>query len=345
MEAIELPKMSRRQENSHKGDYGKVLIIAGSENMIGAPALAALAALRTGSGLCRIATVKEALPFVLGICPCATGYPINPRDIKGLLEFAEQHDAVAVGPGLGIGTTTKRIVLELLERHSGPLVFDADALNVLSTLEASEWPKRRDWGNVVLTPHMGEFMRLMAAVMKRGGTLGTAAAEALDPAKQEAATPAGPKSLVTEDDDAPSTADGVPLDLPEEESVQTLVAAPQTAPVPEGPDRSALAELLSRGTGCVVLLKGHNTIVADGTRIAVNQTGNPAMATGGSGDVLTGVIASLLGQGFATPQAALLGAHIHGRAGDLAAEAIGPAGLLATDIIQMLPKAIALQMH
>src|SRR5580658_895438 len=135
METIELPHISRRREDSHKGDYGKVLIIGGGEHMIGAPALAALAALRAGSGLCRIATVKEALPFVLTICPCATGYPINARDMKGLLEFADKHDAVAVGPGLGLGPTTRRIILDLLERHSGPLVFDADALNTLSTLE------------------------------------------------------------------------------------------------------------------------------------------------------------------------------------------------------------------
>ncbi|HTV48958.1 MAG TPA: NAD(P)H-hydrate dehydratase [Phycisphaerae bacterium] len=342
METIELPRISRRREDSHKGDYGRVLIIAGSENMIGAPALAALAALRTGSGLCRIATVKEILPFVLSICPCATGYPINARDIKGLLEFADQHDAVAVGPGLGLSTTTRRIVLDLLERHSGPMVLDADALNTLSALEASEWPKRRDWGNVVLTPHMGEFMRLMAAVMKRGGTLSAAAAEALNPSAQAVAVSAGAKSQTAEDD-APSTADGIPLDLPAEESATS--AAPQAAPTSEGPDRSALAELLSRGTGCVVVLKGHNTVVADGLRIGVNQTGNPGMATAGAGDVLTGVIASLLGQGFASAEAALLGVHIHGTAGDLAAEQVGPAGLLATDVIQMLPKAVGLQMH
>lgn len=335
METIDLPVMTPRRSEAYKGDFGKVLVIAGSDCMIGAPAMVATGAMRTGSGLCRIATVKDILPQVLAICPVATGYIINPRDMKSLVEFADHHDAVAVGPGLGTSATTKKIVLELLERHRGPIVLDADALNTLASLEASEWPTRRDWSNVILTPHMGEFMRLMAAVAKRGGNIGMAAEKA-------PAAAITSRSLADDDDDLPSTADGIALDMPDEAAAAAPVKSAAEPAAKSGPDRTALAELLSRATGCVVVLKGHQTVIADGGRIGINKTGNPAMATAGSGDVLTGVIASLVGQGGMTcAQAARLGVHLHGLAGDLAARAIGPAGILATDIAEYIPRAIA----
>ncbi|MGC9258866.1 MAG: ADP-dependent NAD(P)H-hydrate dehydratase [Phycisphaerae bacterium] len=332
METVDLPGMTPRRAEAHKGDFGKVLVIAGSEGMIGAPAMVAIGTMRTGTGLCRIATVKDILSQVLTICPVATGYIINPRDIKALVELADLHDAVAIGPGLGMSANNKKIVLELLERHRGPMIVDADALNILASLEASEWPKRRDWSNVILTPHMGEFMRLMAAVAKRGGNIGMAV-EKIPPVASS------PRSLV-DDDDPPSTADGVVLEIPKEPAPGNATE-PAAEPIHNaGPDRSALAELLSRATGCIVVLKGHHTVIADGGRIGINETGNPAMATAGSGDVLTGVIASLVGQGFPCAQAARLGVHLHGLAGDLATQAIGPAGILAMDIAEFIPHAI-----
>ena len=350
METFDLPKLSPRKPDTHKGDYGKVLVIAGSEYMIGAPALVALAALRTGAGLVRIAAPKEILPHILTICPCATGFPWASSRIKELLAFADEHDVLAVGPGLGTSPAAKRLVLELIERHSGPMVFDADALNVLSTLETSEWPKRRNWGNIVLTPHTGEFMRLMSAVMKRGANVNLTPESAKSAAETPVATNAGgsPKkarSLVDEDD-APSTADGIVLDMPAEEaaaSTATESAAHTAPPAAAEPDRTPLAELLARGTGTVVVLKGHRTVITDGLRCAINSAGNPAMATAGSGDVLTGVIASLIGQKMSASDAAVLGAHLHGSAGDLARAALCPnaAGLLATDIINYLPRALA----
>src|SRR4029077_18112711 len=119
------------------------------------------------------------------------------------LAFADEHDVLAVGPGLGAGSAVKRLVLELLERHHGPMVLDADALNVLASLETSEWPKRRNWANIVLTPHMGEYMRLMSAVMKRGSNValapGAGAAATTDAG--QAVQPEAPKktrSLVEE---------------------------------------------------------------------------------------------------------------------------------------------------
>ncbi len=338
--------------------------------MIGAPALAALAACRSGAGLCRIAAPREILPYVLTICPSATGFVLNARDLKGLLEFADRHDAVAVGPGFGNSAASRRVVLELLERHSGPLVLDADALNILSSLEASEWPKRRNWSNVVLTPHAGEFMRLMGAVMKRGGDMtlaGRAQNQSLpethrespgtggssSAAASESSPGRGGKARSLTDDEVPSTADGIPLEIEAESAEPENAGGGATPPADSRagslatgePDRTALAELLSRSTGCVVVLKGHRTVVAEGKRLAVNPTGNPAMATAGVGDVLTGVITALIGQGFGCAEAALLGVYVHGLAGDMAAEQIGPAGLLATDIIALLPRARATRLE
>ena len=350
METVPLPTLPVRKADSHKGDYGKVLVIAGSETMIGAPALAALAAFRAGAGLIRIAAPKEIIPAILTLCPFATAFAWSSSKIKDLLQFADQHDALAVGPGLTTAPAVKRLILELIERHPGPMVFDADALNILAALEPSEWPKRRNWGNIVLTPHTGEFMRLMSAVMKRGANVSLAAtgeaakAASAEAAEKAAATPKKKRSLV--EDDAPSTADGIVLDLPPETppaSNETTAAESAAPSPPPEPDRTPLAELLARGTGSVVVLKGHRTVITDGARVAINTTGNPAMATAGSGDVLTGIIASLIGQRLSPLDAAVLAAHIHGHAGDLARDSFGPnsAGLLSTDIIDQLPRALA----
>jgi ADP-dependent NAD(P)H-hydrate dehydratase len=345
METIPLPTLPRRQADSHKGDYGKVLVIAGSETMIGAAALVGLAALRTGSGLVRIAAPKEIIPAILTICPQSTAFAWSATKIKDLLAFADEHDVLAVGPGLGSAAAVKRLILELIERHHGPMVFDADALNVLSTLEPSEWPKRRNWGNIVLTPHMGEYMRLIAAVMKRGANVSLAPATPVAAAEE---APVKKTRSLADDDDGPSTADGMVLDLPAEaegaaSATATAQAAPEKPAGPAEPDRTPLAELLSRGTGSIVVLKGHRTVITDGHRVATNTTGNPAMATAGAGDVLTGVIASLIGQKLSPLDAAVLGAHAHGAAGDLARSAIAPQaiGLLSTDIINHLPQALA----
>ena len=369
METIPLPTLPQRKADSHKGDYGKVLVIAGSETMIGAPALVALAALRTGSGLVRVAAPKEIIPAILTICPYATAFAWSSTKIKELLAFADEHDVLAVGPGLGTSPAVKRLVLELVERHSGPMVFDADALNVLASLEPSEWPKRRNWGNIVMTPHMGEYMRLVSAVMKRGANVALvpgAAGAGDDSGKSDAvqaqaaavaagaaakagassragASPKKVRSLVEEDeDDAPSTADGMILDMPEEAGAEEKAAEEKKAAAPAEPDQTPLAELLARGTGSVVVLKGHRTVITDGSRYAINRTGNAAMATAGSGDVLTGVIASLIGQKISPMAAAVLGVHLHGRAGDLAREKFGTnsAGLVSGDIVEALPRAI-----
>ena len=210
--------------------------------------MAALGAARSGAGLVRIAAPKEILPYVLTLCPVATGFALSSRDVKGLMSFADEHDVLVVGPGLGQSPIVKRIVLELLERHAGPLVLDADALNAMSTLEASEWPQRRNWGNVVLTPHTGEFMRLMGAVSRRGGALAMATAPG-SKGEDADATNSSKRKVSQEDDEHPSTADGAPLDWAEPETTTAPAASDDkpTAPTAAGsPDRTALAELLSR---------------------------------------------------------------------------------------------------
>lgn len=344
MNTEQFPTLSVRAADSHKGDFGKVLVIAGSETMIGAPAITALAALRTGAGLVRIATPKDIIPAVLTICPYATGFAWQGTRLRELLDFADEHNVLAVGPGLGVTTTTRRLLNDLLEKHLGPMVLDADALNTLASMEVSEWPKRRDWSNVVLTPHMGEYMRLMSTVMKRATPLAKESPEGRGEATDKPeAPPAGrrTRSLVEDADEAPCTADGVALDLPADAAQTEASVAPAAPQAPAAPDRTPLAELLARGTGGVVVLKGYRTIISDGYRAQVNTTGNPGMATAGSGDVLTGVIAALIGQGMSAYEAAVLGVHVHGQAGDLAAAAVGPVGLLASDIIQHLPRALA----
>ncbi len=358
MEMISLPSVAPRQADSHKGDYGKVLVIAGSETMIGAPAIVATAACRAGAGLVRIAAPKDILPQIIAMCPSATGFAFSGTKMKELLSFAEEHDCLAVGPGLGQSPTIRRLIIELLERHHGPMVLDADALNALATLEESEWPKRRDWGNVVLTPHMGEYMRLMSAVMKRGGAV-AAVNEKNDAGAAEAEDLAATRpthkvrSLDADEDpsdELPCTADGVALDIGPDPEPEVSASAEPVSAVPQEPSRAPLAELLAKGTGAVVVLKGDRSVITDGHRAAINTTGNPAMATAGSGDALTGILAALIGGStghkLSTLDAAVLGVHVHGLAGDIARdEIVGPGvmggGLMVSDICARVPKAIA----
>jgi NAD(P)H-hydrate epimerase len=248
--------------------------------MPGAPALAALAALRGGAGLVKVACPVAIQQTVISICPCATsaGLPASPAGlisrsaVTRLRDLADAHDVVAVGPGMGASVGGGAIVAALLAIADKPVVVDADGLNNLSG--GKKWWKSCR-ARAVLTPHPGEMRRLI-----RGAGL------ELDP-----------------------------------------------------DDRVDCCREFARAVGQVVLLKGARTVVSDGQRHAVNRTGNPGMATGGSGDVLTGLIAALIGQGLEPYDAAAAGAHLHGRAGDLAALRVGQVSLMATDLIDVLPAA------
>ncbi|MDR1953185.1 MAG: NAD(P)H-hydrate dehydratase [Clostridiales Family XIII bacterium] len=281
--------LKKRSRDSHKGDYGKVLIVAGSRGMAGAAVLGARAALASGAGLVSVSIDAELFPIVQTCVPCATCVT-RPESLAALARRAVatnpdlksnaaavntvKWDAVAIGPGLGTDATAVDTVKAVLRNaYDGILVVDADALNII----ANEGIDMRDVAaHTIITPHPGEAARLLGM---------------------------------------------------ETDHVNA--------------DRAGAAAELAKRYGSVTVLKGHDTLVAtaDGD-IYVNPTGNPGMATGGSGDVLTGVVVSLAGQGFRPLDAALAGVYIHGLAGDIKAEEIGEYGLTATDIAEGLPRAI-----
>jgi NAD(P)H-hydrate epimerase len=286
MQLIEtISKLKQRAADAHKGDFGKVLIIAGSVGMSGAAALAGRAALRAGAGLVRVATPKSVLPIVASIEPSFTTIPL-PEDTSGkisakainvILDAISENDAVAFGPGVGVSGALRSILQMLIQQENLRLLIDADGLNNLAAM--SDWNAKLK-ASLILTPHPGEMKRLWSTLFRE--------------------------------------------DLPAERQEQ--------------------AGQFAQRTKTTVALKGAGTVVTDlstslkagGQKVYVNKTGNPGMATAGSGDVLTGVILALMGQGLNNFDAAVLGVYIHGLAGDIAAERIGQVSLIATDIIDSL---------
>ena len=261
-----------RAVDGHKGDFGKVLLLCGSRGYTGAAYLAAMGALRSGSGLVflgvpesiyAIEAVKlnEAIVFPL---PDVDG-KLSAAAIPEILERLPKLDAVLIGPGLGQSEGVFTAVKTVLEKAGCPVVLDADGINVMA---AHKDILRGRTNPTILTPHAGEFARL-------GG---------------------------------------------------------------RAEDRQTAAEDMARDLGCIMLLKGHNTVITDGTETYINPTGNPGMAVGGSGDVLSGIIVSLLGQGIAPLEAAAIGAWLHGAAGDICAAEIGQYGMLPSDMVNVLPR-------
>ncbi len=275
-----------RLPDSHKGDYGRVLVLGGSRGMAGAPSLTGMAALRSGAGLVTVATPASIQPTVAAFSPCYMTIPLIEDDygiadmanVVDLLDASEQFDVWAVGPGLGQTEGASEFVAQLYRQVPRPMVVDADGLNALAAMAKRNPQLLADPAAArILTPHSGEFTRLAGAA---------------------------PKSALA--------------------------------------DRAEqVCELCRRDSSgrTVVVLKGHETIVGDGQRFAINPTGNPGMATGGTGDCLTGVIAALLGQRLDAWDAARLGVHVHGFAGDLAAKELGQVSLIASDLITYLPQA------
>lgn len=285
----DIPGLPARADDAHKSTVGRIMVVAGSMGeigMAGAAVLTSNAALRSGAGLVCVATQRELMSTVSVTTPCATTMTISPGADIGELAVRWGADVVAIGPGLGDLITAEQMV-HLMDRFSGGLVVDADALNALSRAGrwSAKWPH-----NVVLTPHPGEMKRLR---------------------------------------------DGWGLPVRGEKRGSN-----------RGDDRERIAHEFAVETGAVVVLKGAHTVVADSNRVYVNQTGNSGMATGGAGDVLTGVIAALIGQQLSAFDAAVLGTHLHGLAGDFAAEELGRISLTATDLIDFLPDAFCdLEQH
>ena len=255
-----------RDENAHKGDFGKILLLCGSRGYTGAAALAAMGALRCGAGLVylgvpesiyAIEAVKLTEPIVFPL-PEREGM-LSTAAIPEILGRLPQMDAVLIGCGMGQSEDTFAVTKAVLENAHCPVVVDADGINVIAAhkdiLRERQYP-------TILTPHAGEFARL------GGGEL----------------------------------------------------------------------ERFARNWGCILLHKGHRTVITDGVRTYVNHTGNPGMAVGGSGDVLAGMIVSLLGQGIQPLQSAACAAYLHGAAGDICARELGQYGMLPTDMLSVLPR-------
>jgi NAD(P)H-hydrate epimerase len=279
-----VPRLAPRARDAHKGIFGHVLVLGGSPGLTGAPALAALGALRSGAGLATVGCSRAVQPVVAGHSPCIMTLPLpdtaggalSHAALAPALRFSSRCRAVVVGPGLGRDLDTGEFVRSFVSSVESATVVDADGLNLLAGRAES---LKSAPGSFVITPHPGEAGRLLRL--------------------------------------------------------------PASAPIPKD-RRKAVADLAAL-TGSVAVLKGHRTLVCDGERLFENRTGNPGMATGGTGDVLAGVIAALLAQGMDPFDAAVLGVAVHGRAGDLAARAMGQVSLIASDLLDHLPAAFSRQ--
>lgn len=261
----------------HKGTFGHVAVVAGSQGKGGAAVLAAHAALRAGAGLVTLVVPRSTLPSLAGLWPEVMVEAIEdgqhghfmPDTLPHIVKLCAGKSAVALGPGLSHTPQTEQVVRTLVSELRQPLILDADALNALAGgIQAIHMAL----APVVLTPHPGELARLLNCT---------------------------------------------PADI--------------------WHDRPGSARQLARQTRATVVLKGARTLVAraDG-RLTVNATGNSGMAKGGSGDVLTGILAALCAQGVETEPAAALGVYVHGLAGDLAARAVGSRAMVASDLVEAL---------
>lgn len=265
--------IKERPREIHKGQCGRVMILAGSEGMAGAAVLSAGAALKSGAGLVRVAVPKELFAIIQTALPQATCTCISDRDF---LRSVMVNDAVAIGPGMGVDEDKYLLIEKILKGFNGAVVIDADGITNLCRFGDKE-DMLSGHKNVVLTPHKGECDKILE-------TLG-------------------------------------------EKNTDEL-------------GREKAAETISEKTGAVVLLKGADTIVTKaGKGTYINTTGNPGMACGGSGDVLTGVIVAIAGSGIDIFDAAKTGVYIHGMAGDIAAGALGQWGMTSADIRDSLPAA------
>jgi ADP-dependent NAD(P)H-hydrate dehydratase / NAD(P)H-hydrate epimerase len=269
-----------RAADSHKGDFGRVTVVAGSRGKIGAAVLAGTAALRSGAGLVTVATPASCLPLVASMCAELMTEPlaetasgtIAAAALDRLLEM--DHDVIACGPGLGRTPEVGAFVRGLIARATVPLVLDADAVTVLDgdTTELAGSEGR----DIIITPHPGEMARLIGA------------------------------------------------------SIEHVQA-----------NRIQVASEFATTRKVHVVLKGHRTIIATPEgRVFINPTGNPGMATGGTGDVLTGTIAAWLAQLLDAEGACRLGVFLHGTAGDLAEASEGQVPMVASDVSSHLGKAL-----
>jgi ADP-dependent NAD(P)H-hydrate dehydratase / NAD(P)H-hydrate epimerase len=272
--------ISPREPDAHKGDFGRVLIVAGSRGKTGAAVLAAHGALRSGAGLVTVATPRSCIPIVAVQAPDYMTEGLE-ETVDGTIHFAAAEyvlglraDVLAVGPGLGRGEGVTTFMRELLKRSEVPLVLDADALNAFIDEPAAL--VGREGRDLIITPHPGEMARLVGCTV---------------------------------------------------EDVQA--------------DRMGIARDFASGHRVYVVLKGYRTLIAtpDG-KIFINPTGSPAMATGGTGDVLAGMLAAWLAQLLDAEAACRLATYLHGAAGELADADEGELSMSASDLAEHIGDAI-----
>jgi hydroxyethylthiazole kinase-like uncharacterized protein yjeF len=270
-----------RPSDAHKGQYGHLLVVAGSRGKSGAAWMTGFSALKIGAGLVTVAAPENVQPVVASMAaelmtealPETESGAVSPRALERVTRLLDGKNAVALGPGLSLEAEAQTFIRELLCRLRVPCIVDADGLNALDghldVLKKAPRP-------LILTPHPGEMARL--------------------------------------------------LDRP--------IAEVQAS-------RVDIAREFALEHGAHLVLKGYRTVIAapDG-RVFVNSTGNPGMATGGSGDILTGMLAGLAAQRLDPTEAAVLGVYLHGLSGDLAARELGMAFLTATNLLDYLPDAM-----
>ncbi|HTC87722.1 MAG TPA: NAD(P)H-hydrate dehydratase [Bryobacteraceae bacterium] len=275
------PLFRPRSSDSNKGLYGHVLVIAGGRGKTGAAAMAGIAALRAGAGLCTVASAASAISSIASYAPEIMTEPLAETDAgsiamrapddPALAAITEKKTVIAIGPGMGQHPETVQFIRRFVQESTTPMVVDADALNALAG------QRSRFEGPRIFTPHPGEMSRLTGKT------------------------------------------------IPEIQA-----------------DRIGTARAFATEHGVYLVLKGNRSVIAfpDGP-VWINPTGSPAMSTGGTGDVLTGLIAGLVAQFPDQLENALLAAvYLHGRAGELGAETLGEKSLIATDLFEFLPEAM-----
>lgn len=243
-------RLKERDIYGHKGDYGRVLLIAGSKGFTGAAYLVTEAAVRSGAGLITLCCSEDIQPILS--TKLTEAMTINFNETERLMDIINKSNCIAVGPGMGNKESTLNTVKFVLEKSVCPIVIDADGINVLK--ENLELLKNKEIP-VILTPHVGEMSRIT----------------------------------------------GLSIEYIQENRIE-------------------VSKNFAKEYKVVVILKGYNTVITDGVTVIINPTGNSSMASGGMGDCLTGIIASLIGQGYRPLEAAALAVYIHGYSGDKLAE-------------------------
>ncbi len=269
--------LPKRQEDSNKATFGRILNVAGSKSYIGAAFLSSISALKVGAGYLSLACPSEIVPVISSMAPELTFIHLN-SDANGsisadnTIENIYSYNVVSMGCGLTASDEVKKFVFYILNNlnKSQKVVIDADGINVLANHKGEISLK-----NTVITPHPKELSRLLNV------------------------------------------------------SVEEIIE-----------NREKYARITSQTYECITVLKGHNSIVTNGEKIFINQSGSSALAKAGTGDVLTGIIAGLLAQKLSPLDAAIIGTYLHGLAGDIAAADLTKYSVLASDVIDYLPFAL-----